>query len=419
MLASSVRAQERDARIDDLAKKLAEARQTAASLQKTIDTLTDELESLRKPANTTKEENTTKAESVVNTPPKPADSDKEAFKNQILVPDLGGDERSKRLTARPELFVQSRYSALPLRGTDVSTAPTNFELTRMESRWAGAVSDKVCMGFEIQYEPAPAGTAEQIVNDAFVEYYPTGSLTLRAGQFVKPFGFDIQQSSRVRESPERGIFAEYFFPGERDRGFMVATKLDSLGEAWKDTQVFVGAFNGNRFFADNNRHMNYDLRVRKMFEGLSLALGASVQIGHQLLPEGIKGNNHENIYGADLQWAWKRLGIRAEFAGGNMPSTLLALTPQFAPAFRPGAHAAGGSAFSDFRLTGKDQIYARYDQFNRDLVSGLNIRAFNFGYFRTLNDHSRLGVAYQLKNHPSFNDDMVNTKFQIIWNVTY
>lgn len=102
-----------------------------------------------------------------------------------------------------------------------------------------------------------------------------------------------------------------------------------------------------------------------------------------------------------------------------MPSTLLALMPEFAPAFHPGAHAAGGSVFSGFKLTGKDQVYARYDQFNRDLISGLNIRAFNFGYFRSLNDHSRIGAAYQFKNHPAFNDDMVNTKFQIIWNVTY
>jgi hypothetical protein len=102
-----------------------------------------------------------------------------------------------------------------------------------------------------------------------------------------------------------------------------------------------------------------------------------------------------------------------------MPSTLLSLAPEFAPAFRPGAHAAGGSVSSIFKLTDSDQVHARYDQFNRDLVSGLNIQAFNFGYFRRMRDHSRVGVAYQFKNHPSFNDDLVNTKFQIVWNVTY
>jgi hypothetical protein len=412
-LTFSLRAQNQDARIDELAKKLKDAQQVAVSLQKTIDSLTDELESLRKSGKATQ------PKALASSSQATAESDKHEFRDQILVPDLGGDERSNRLTARPELFIQSRYSAVPLRGTDVSTAPSDFELTRMEARWSGAVSNKIGMGFELQYHPAPDGTPEQIVNDAFVEYYPSDSVTLRAGQFVKPFGFDVQQSSRDRESPERGIFAGYFFPGERDRGFMVAAKLDSLGRAWKGTEVFAGAFNGNRFFADNNRNLNYDIRVRKLFERLSLAIGASAQIGRQILPDGVRGNDRENLYGADLQWAWKRLGVRAEFVGGNMPSTLLSLAPEFAPAFLPEAHAAGGSVSSIFKLTDSDQVYARYDQFNRDLVSGLNIQAFNFGYFRRMGDHSRVGVAYQFKNHPSFNDDLVNTKFQIIWNVTY
>jgi len=417
---SSLLAQDQDARIEDLAKQLTEARQVAATLQKKIDSLADELDSIRKTGKATPPEalvSSSKPQTTLESG-KP-ESGKDEFKDQVLVPDLGGDERSKQLTVRPELFIQSRYSALPLRGTDISTAPSNFELSRMESRWAGAVSDKIGMGFELQYEPAPAGTPEQIINDAFVEYYPSGSITLRAGQFIKPFGFDIQQSSTVRESPERAISAEYFFPGERDRGFMIAAKLDSLGSAWKGTEVFAGAFNGNRFFDDNNRQMNYDIRVRKVFERLSLAIGASAQFGRQILPEGVHGKDRENLYGADLQWAWKRLGVRAEFVGGNMPSTLLSLTPEFAPAFRPGAHAAGGSASSIFKLTETDQVYARYDQFNRDLVSGLNIRAFNFGYFRRMGEHSRVGAAYQFKNHPAFNDDMVNTKFQIIWNVIY
>ena len=131
------------------------------------------------------------------------------------------------------------------------------------------------------------------------------------------------------------------------------------------------------------------------------------------------GNNRENLYGADVQWAWKRLGVRAEFVGGNMPSTVLSLQPEFAPAFRPGVHSAGGSVFSSFRVTKQSEVYGRYDRFNHDPVSGKNARAFNFGYFRYLGDKSRLGVDYQFKDHVSFNDDLLNTRFQIVWNVTY
>ena len=95
------------------------------------------------------------------------------------------------------------------------------------------------------------------------------------------------------------------------------------------------------------------------------------------------------------------------------------MKPEFAPAFRPGAHAAGGSLFNSIRLAGQDQIYWRYDQFNRDIVSGQNIRAFNFGYFHFIGEYSRIGVDYQFKNKESFNDDRLNTKLQLIWNVMY
>jgi phosphate-selective porin len=72
-----------------------------------------------------------------------------------------------------------------------------------------------------------------LVNDAFVEYYLNDHTTIRAGQFVKPFGFDIQQSSSVRESPERAIFAGYFFPGQRDRGILLSGDLRFMRVAAK------------------------------------------------------------------------------------------------------------------------------------------------------------------------------------------
>ena len=98
----------------------------------------------------------------------------------------------------------------------------------METRWSGRLSPKVGLGFELQYHPAPDGSAFEIVNDAFVEYYPSDRVSVRVGQFVKPFGFDIQQSSADRESPERGIFAGYFFPGQRDRGVMLHAESGAL-----------------------------------------------------------------------------------------------------------------------------------------------------------------------------------------------
>src|SRR5262249_5813174 len=182
--------------------------------------------------------------------------------------------------------------------------------------------------------------------------------------------------------------------------------LDSLNQpALKNVYYYFGAFNGNRFFADNNRQLNNILRVRKVFDRPKLAIGVSLQRGKQLLPEGVSGNNNEHIVGLDFQYALGRLGFRGEFVAGNTPSTLLGIKPEFAQAFRPGKHSAGGYFFTNYRLTGKDNVYARYEQFNGDPVTGKNIRAFNFGYFRKIGEFSRLSLDYTIKRRPSFNDD--------------
>lgn len=393
-------AQEHDARVAELDRKLSQALTQAQDLQQTIAALAAELRAM-KGATT----------ALPAAPVVTSHDDGAPYREQVLRPDLGGNEQGHALGAAPELFVQSRFQALALDGASVADAPTNFLLTRMETRWAGRLSPKVGLGFELQYHPAPNGAAFELVNDAFVEYYPSKRTSVRVGQFVKPFGFDIQQSSAERESPERGIFAGYFFPGQRDRGVMLQADLAH------GVQMFLAAFNGNRFFADSNRRLNYNARLRKSFDRLSLAAGVSAQIGQQLLPAGVSGNDDENLVGADVQWAWRRLGVRAEVVTGSRPSTLLDLAPEFAPAFRPGARSSGGAVFSSLRLTGTDQVYGRYDQFNGDPVFGYDVRAFNLGYVRKVGAYSRIGIDYQFKNRISANDDSLNSRLQVSWNV--
>src|SRR5262245_22590272 len=143
------------------------------------------------------------------------------FSDQILVPDLGGDEREHQLEGKPEIFLQTRFSRHLVDGADPEDIEQNFQLTRIETRWSGRISPRIGAGLELQFQPALGGSPDEIVNDVFLEFYPVDGLTLRAGQFVKPFGFDVQQSSSEREYPERAIFEGYFFPGERDRGVML------------------------------------------------------------------------------------------------------------------------------------------------------------------------------------------------------
>jgi hypothetical protein len=419
VLALTTRAQQAaaDARINELERKLEQASRQIDQLKDTVQTLRAEIDLIkeRKSKEATQQTTTDK-----NTAQPRVDDVSSAFVERIIEPELGANERAETIRAKPEIFVQARYSALPVRDAHSEFEP-NFSLTRIETRWAGRVADRLGAGVEIQFHPAIDGNPEELVNDAFLEYYLNDHTTVRVGQFIKPFGFDIQQSSSVRESPERAIFAGYFFPGQRDRGFLLFGDFGFLdAAALQGVEYFIGAFNGNRFFTDNNRQLNYLARLRKVFDRQRLAIGLSAQLGKQLLPPGTSGNNKEKLFGFDFQYALTdRLGLRGEFATGNTPSTLLSIVPEFAPAFRPGAHSSGGHLFINYRLTNRDNIYARYDQFNNDPVTGRNVRAFNFGFFRPIGELSRLSFDYQFKNRPSFNDDAINGRLNLTWAIEF
>jgi hypothetical protein len=409
--AAAASAQQADERLRELERKLDQAAGHIQQLTSIVESLRSEIANLKRKQ--------TESISAPTSSRKPVEKSADEFNERVIGPRLGASERNHPIEPKPEIFIQTRYSAAPIRDSASEFEP-NISLTRIESRWAGRVSERVGAGLEIQFHPAIDGSPEELVNDAFVEYYINDHATIRAGQFVKPFGFDVQQSSAVRESPERGIFAGYFFPGQRDRGVMISGDLDFVDRrALKNVHYFLGAFNGNRFFNDNNRQMNVVARVRKLFDRPRVAVGVSLQSGKQLLPEGTSGDNDENLIGLDLQYAVGRFGFRGEFVAGNMPSTLLSIQPEFSPAFRPGAQSSGGHLFATYQISQRDNVYARYDQFNGDPVTGKNVRAFNFGYFRPIGEMSRLAFDYQFKNRPSFNDDAVNGRFHITWNIEF
>jgi hypothetical protein len=409
-----------DRRIEELESQLRAAQARVSELEQTLTQLASELTALK----ATKQEGGETASRRRTAAPARARSEdaSESVDEQrmaILVPNLGDDERDHDLTARPALFLQTGFAAEPISGATPDDAETNFTVNRLESRWAGRVAERLGLGFEIQYSPAAEGASEELVNDAFVEYYADDALTVRVGQFVKPFGFDVQHSSSERESPERAMFAGYFFPGQRDRGAMVAADLGKWRSRLDGLSIYGGLFNGNRFFSDNNDALNVDIRIRKQFASRPFAIGASWEHGSQLLPPGVAGSDRSDVYGFDAQWAFGPLGIRAEYVRGDTPSTLLSLQPVFAPGFEPGRKTRGATAFFDYRLTSNDQVYWRWDRLTNDPVTNENVRAVNVGYLRRLGESSRIGFDYQWKNTVTFNDDELNTHFAIRWNISY
>jgi len=336
----SVQEKDIEARLEGALQRLATIQQ---SLENEIESIRKDLEAFRQARGVAAPSpSTSVSPSEAASPAQVPTSNKlSEFRERIINPDLGVGDREEDFFKRPTLFLQTRYLAGKLREVRINEGyEPNFDLNRLEFAMEGRVNERFGMGFEIQYHPATDGSSEELVNLAYLDFYLNPYTTVRAGQFIRPFGFDIQQSSFDRENPERMNAVGYFFPGQRDRGVLVQGNLNFLdAKPLQDMAYWVGVSNGNNFFDDNNANVNLNFRVRKYYRNKTLATGFSAIVGKQPFPPGLRGNNHGNVFGLDAQWQKAWFGLRGEYIAGNMPSTLLSLPfpedIQYAPAFRP------------------------------------------------------------------------------------
>jgi hypothetical protein len=77
-----------------------------------LKTLEEEIQRLKQQIEALSREAGTPGAAQEGTPPaeSPTKATNRDFADQILVPDLGGDEREHKLEGRPEIFLQTRFS---------------------------------------------------------------------------------------------------------------------------------------------------------------------------------------------------------------------------------------------------------------------------------------------------------------------
>lgn len=124
------------------------------------------------------------------------------------------------------------------------------------------------------------------VRDMFIKLFETkrNLLSLSAGLFSRPFGYEVNLSSTYREAPERGRMSQILMPTERDIGMMISFEPQNKENRLSHFKLDVGLFNGQGLSGttdfDNKKDLISRLYIKPYyFKNLELSGGLSLLTG--------------------------------------------------------------------------------------------------------------------------------------------
>jgi phosphate-selective porin O/P len=243
-------------------------------------------------------------------------------------------------------------------------ATGTFAVRRARFVVAARPTDKI--GARLQVDAAAGSIRNEVeLRDAWIDYFFTGNPatghTMTFGQMKVPFGFEVVQSSGVRETPERARIARFFFPDERDRGVKLASSTGN--KYFYEVGLYNGIQLGSRTFTsgdDNNNDKDVAGRIRttlfkRLDVGVSGYWGTTLRTAAFPGESGIDAANPREerkwVAGADAQWfVLDGTVVRGEFMIGE---TL-------------GTDVSGYILQLIHNLGTKNQLVAKYDWFGTD-----------------------------------------------------
>ncbi len=276
-----------------------------------------------------------------------------------------------------------------------------------------------------------------IVRDMFVRLFETKGnfMSVGAGLFARPFGFEVNHSSSSRETPERGRMSQILMPGERDLGVVFTFESLTNKHKLKNFKFDAGFFNGQGVVGatDFDDHKDFISRlilkpqkINKIEVGAGLSfLRGGWKNGTKYVYSGGSASNGDKIfvidssvsnlgkasprhyYGADVQvkfhHAWGVTELRAEHWFGTQPGTN---TTTFNPGVLPNSNGVllptyirhfNGSFFYFLQniVNTKHQLLLKYDWYDPNIKvnkseigkAGTNLTAADIKY-------STLGTGY-------------------------
>lgn len=318
------------------------------------------------------------------------------------------------------------------------------------------------VAFAFQFDGTERGVN---IRDFFGRFFEGkwNMLSLTAGMFARPFGYEVNLSSSDRESPERGRMSQILMKTERDLGAMISFSPRRKGHPLRYMKLDVGLFNGQGLAGPNDFDSHKDLIARmavkpypigksgwRISGGISCLYGGMQQFTRYIYRSGPSMNGHagfivdsslanegkiapRHYYGADLQLRIPNSNkeayteFRAEYIRGTQTATALASeTPGEIPVDDAGNRQPlyirkfDGAYFYFLQHLGspQHQLVLKYDWYDpNDELDGREIGqagsntteadirfdTFGGGYVYYVNQHLKMTLWYDLVRNESTN----------------
>ncbi len=312
-----------------------------------------------------------------------------------------------------------------------------------------------------------------ITRDMFMRLYEPKSqnFSLVVGFFARPFGYEVNLSSGVRESPERGRMSQILMPGERDLGTMISYDKQN-GKKKSIWKWDIGLFNGQgqsspvEFDSYKDIISRLTLKPQNLTGNLSLSAGISLLYGGWRQATKYKyeiaednGINYFKVdsslsnlgdktprhyFGGDVQLAykhaWGKSEIRGEYWRGKQPGTALTTTnPGTLPTVPTYIREFDGAFLYYLQniINDKNELIVKYDWYDPNTKvadteigsNGTNLTeadvkfsTLGFGYTRYFNDAIKALLYYEIVTNEKtgltdlrkdLNDNMLTLRIQV------
>ena len=258
---------------------------------------------------------------------------------------------------QPQFQVAQQKGAVSFEGGNFSDSASNrFLLRRARIRLDYLVPAKgknfPLAFFAFQFDITERGA---FARDVFLRLFEAKGqkLSMTMGLFARPFGYELNLASSVRESPERGRMSQLLMPAERDIGAMVSYESRKNEKGKPLFKLDAGVFNGPGLSATTDFDSYKDFISRAILKPYAVSKKITVSAGASLLYGGwlqatrykyetklVAGKKQfvadsslanlgvqapRHYYGADVQLVFKqkrgKTELRAEYWRGRQPGT--------------------------------------------------------------------------------------------------